>query len=138
MTCKSGVKRTFEVRTEGVADPEGDGWLYYAKPAEAKVQDDGEFFASFKRIGPELLQLEGVKNGLPPGYHGCGLTRAIILEVARRHSTQIRSSRHRPSDGETRTEAATAVWKSLMREGLVSYDSAEDRFYYPMRPKGAA
>ena len=75
-TCKSGVKRTFEVRTEGVADPEGDGWLYYAKPADAKVQDDDEYFASFKRIGPDLSQLEGVKNGLPSEYRGCGLTRA--------------------------------------------------------------
>ena len=75
-TCKSGVKRSFEVRTEGVADPEGDGWLYYAKPADAKVQDDDEYFASFKRIGPDLSQLEGVKNGLPSEYRGCGLTRA--------------------------------------------------------------
>ena len=131
-------ERRFEVRTEGVADPEGDGWLYYAKPADVKVQDDEEFFASFKRIGPDLLQLEGVKNGLPTEYQGCGLTRALILEVARRHSTRIRSSRHRPSEGETRTEAATAVWKSMVRDGLAFYDPAEDRFYYPMEPKGAA
>ena len=137
-TCKSGVKRSFEVRTEGVADPEGDGWLYYAKPADGKVQDDDEYFASFKRIGPDLLQLEGVKNGLPSEYHGCGLTRALIVEVARQHSTRIRSSRHRPSDGETRSEPATAVWKSMVRDDVAFYDSAEDRFYYPMRPKGAA
>jgi hypothetical protein len=137
-TCKSGVKRTFEVRTEGVADREGDGWFYYAKPADAKVQDDEEYFASFKRIGPHLLQLEGVKNGLPREYHGCGLTRALIVAVARQHSTRIRSSRHRPSEGETRTEAATGVWKSMVRDGLAFHDSAEDRFYYPMHRKGAA
>ncbi len=135
-TCKSGVKRSFEVRTEGVADPEGDGWLYYAKPADGKVQDDDEYFASFKRIGPDLLQLDGVKNGLPSEYHGCGLTRALIVEVARQHSTRIRSSRHRPSDGETRSEPATAVWKSMVRDDVAFYDSAEDRHYYPMRPKG--
>ena len=103
-----------------------------------KLRDDEEYFASFKRIGPDLLQLEGVKNGLPNEYRGCGLTRALIIEVARQHSTRIRSSRHRPSEGETRTEAATAVWKSLVRNDLAFYDSAEDRFCYPMRPKGAA
>ena len=130
-TCKSGVKRSFEVRTEGVSDSEGDGWLYYAKPADAKVQDDERFFASFKRIGPDLLQLEGVKNGLPSEYHGCGLTRALILEVAKRHSTRIRSSRHRPLEEETRTEAATAVWWGMVRDDLAFYDSTEDRFYYP-------
>ena len=132
-TCKSGVRRSFEVRTEGVADPEGDGWLYYAKPTDAKVRDHEEYFASFKRIGPGLLQLEGVKNGLPSEYHGCGLTRALIVEVARRHSTRIRSSRHRPSEDETRTEAATAVWKSMVRDGIAFHNSAEDRFYYPLQ-----
>ena len=137
-TCKSGVRRSFEVRTEGVADPEGDSWIYYAKPVGTKLRDDEEYFASFKRIGPDLLQLEGVKNGLPNEYRGCGLTRALIIKVARQHSTRIRSSRHRPSEGETRTEAATAVWKSLVRNDLAFYDSAEDRFCYPMRPKGAA
>ncbi len=112
--------------------------MYYAKPADAKAQDDEEFFASFKRIGPDLLQLEGVNNGLPSEYHGCGLTRALILEVAKRHSTRIRSSRHQPLEGETRTEAATGVWQSMVRDDLAFYDSAEDRFYYPMQPKGAA
>src|SRR2546430_14921889 len=28
----------------------------------SKAQDDEEFFASFKRIGPDLLQLEGVNK----------------------------------------------------------------------------
>src|SRR2546425_13342196 len=123
-TSKSGVKRSLEVRTEGVADPEGDGWLYYAKPADAKVQDDDEYFASFKRIGPDLLQLEGVKNGLPSEYHGCGLTRALIVAVARQHSTRIRSSRPRPPEGENRTEAATPVLESMVGEGLAFPNSS--------------
>src|SRR5436189_5120240 len=102
-TCKSGIKRSFEVRTEGVADPEGDGWLYYAKPADAKVQDDDEYFASFRRIGPDLLQLEGVKNGLPSEYRGCGITRAMIVEVDWQQSTRISSSSICPSSCEHRS-----------------------------------
>jgi|SRR5712664_1297765 len=130
-TCKSGEKRTFEVRAEGVADREGDSWFYYAKPVGAKLQDDEEYFASFKRLAADLLQLEGVKNGLPSQYHGCGITRALIVEVARHHATRIRSSRHRPSEEETRTEAATAVWRGMVRDDRAYYDSTEDRFYYP-------
>ena len=119
-TCKSGEKRTFEVRAEGVADREGDSWFYYAKPGGAKLQEDEEYFASFKRITADLLQLEGVKNGLPSEYHGCGITRALIVEVARHHATRIRSSRHRPLEEETRTEAATAVWRGMVRDDLAS------------------
>jgi len=132
-TCKSGDWRTFEIRAEGVADPGGDGWLYYAKPVGVELQDDEEYFASFKRIAQDLLQLEGVTNGLPVEYHGCGITRALIVEVARQHSVEIRSSRHRPSENETRTKAATAVWQGMVRDDLAFYDPTEDRFYYPRR-----
>jgi len=132
--CASGEEHRFEVRTEGVSDPEGDVWFFLAKPFAPNHQGDEEYFASFKRVGPDLLQLEGVKNSLPPPYQRCRITRALLPHVAARHSARIRSSRHRPSDGETRSEAATKVWQRMVDEQSAWYDGPEDRFYYGPKP----
>jgi hypothetical protein len=131
--CKDGVQRVFEVRVDPIVDMEGEAWFYYAKPSLGEYTAQQEYFASFKRVGPNLLQLEGVKNALPGAFRGCGITRALVPHVAREHEVQIRSSRHRPAEGETRTAAATSVWQRMVRENAASYDAVEDRFYHPPR-----
>ena len=135
---KSGRKEIFEIRVEGVPDPEGDAWFYYAKPKDWKVPEGEEYFASFKTIAAGLLQLEGVTNRLPAEFQGFGITAALIPHVAESHAALIRSSRHRPSEGEMRSVAATAVWQRLVREKLAFYDRRDDRFYFPLPPPGAA
>jgi len=136
-SCRSGHNHVLEVRTEGASDREGAVWFYYARPSGVRLQEEEEYFASFKEVGPGLLQLEGVKNGLPSEYQGCGLTRTLIPHIAAHHTARIRSSRHRPSEGETRSEAATKVWESMVRRKLAYYDATEDRYYYPLQA-GAA
>jgi len=125
----SGTKQQFEVRVEGVN--QGDVWFYYAKPLPPENQGEETYFASVKRVGQDLWQTEGLNNDLPKQFHGCGITRALIPQIAIHRSARIRSSRHRPAEGETRTEDATKVWRRMVDEGLARYDSAEDRFYHP-------
>ena len=125
------------MRTEGGFDSGRPVWFYYARPSTTAVQNDEEYFASFMQVASGLLQLDGVTNGLPTEFQGCGLTRALIPQVAAQHSATIRSSRHRPSEGETRTEAATKVWESMVKRKIAYYDAAEDRYYFPLQP-GAA
>ena|SRR5437016_4944197 len=127
----SGETILFEVRVEGAPDPEGDVWFYHAKPLPREHLRDEEYFASLKRVGADLLQLEGMKNGLPAQYHRCGITRALLPHIATQHSVRIRSSRHRPSEGETHTKAARRVWQRMVDEGSAQSDATEDRFYYP-------
>src|SRR2546422_7241210 len=95
---KSGRKEIFEIRVEGVPDPDGDAWFYYAKPKDWKVTEGEEYFASFKTIAAGLLQLEGVTNRLPAEFQGFGITAALIPHVAESHAARIQSSRHRPSN----------------------------------------
>jgi len=125
------------VRTEGGLDSGTPVWFYYARPSTTRVQNDEEYFATFKQVTSGLLQLDGVANGLPTDFRGCGLTRALIPQVATQHAARIRSSRHRPSEGETRTEAATKVWESMVKRNVAYYDAAEDRYYFPLQA-GAA
>src|SRR6266851_2673648 len=71
-------------------------------------------------------------TGLPSEYDGCGIARAIVAYVARQHRVRIRSSRHRPSEGETRTGAATRVWQGMVRDNAAWYYPSEGRFYHPV------
>ena len=130
LRCRSGAQLAVEVRVDLVADVHGTGGIYYARPIGEQAAE-GEYLADFLRVSPDLLRLEGARNGLPAAYHGCGVTRTLIPVVALRHGVRICSSRHRPHEGESRTDAATASWRHLVRDGLASYDPIEDRFYHP-------
>ena len=128
--CKNGDQPIFEVRVEGVPDPEGDAWFYYGRPSAAEYNGSKEYFASFKKIDARLLQVEALKNELPKRYRGSCITCALIPHVAAHHQARIRSSRSL-ANGELRTEAATRTWRRMVREGLASYEPTEDRFYHP-------
>jgi hypothetical protein len=132
LTCvaPSGKPILFEVRVEGARDAEVDVSLYYAKPLPPERQGHEEYFASLKRVGPDLLQLDGMNNGLPAQYQRCGITRALLPHIAVQHSARIRSSRHCPSEDETHTPAARRVWQRMVDDGSARYDATEDRFYY--------
>jgi len=129
--CSSGETHQFEVRTLLGPDPEGEVLYCYAKPLPPGQQGDAEYFATFKRLGLDLFQLDGVTNGLPARYQRCGITRALLPHIATRYATRIRSSRHRPLEGETRTPSATRVWQRMVDEKSAQYDATEDRYYYP-------
>ncbi len=125
---KDGSVRIFDVRTEGVADPEGEVWFFYARPKEYTGKQ--QYFASFKKVAPGVLQVEGLKNGLPERYHGYCITCALIPQVAAKHQARIQSSRSLATE-ELRTDAATRAWKRMVREGTATYDPDQDRFYHP-------
>ncbi len=125
---KDGSVHVFDVRTEGVSDPEGEVWFFYARPKE--YTGEQEYFASFKTVAPGVLQVEGLKNGLPKRYHGYCMTCALIPQVAARHQARIQSSRSLAS-GELRTDAAAGAWKRMVREGTATYDADQDRFHHP-------
>jgi hypothetical protein len=129
---KSGEKKEFEVRVDPLSDSAGRVWFYYAKPLPVEEQDEQEYFASVKEVGPNLLQTEGLKNGLQR-YQGYGITRTLIPLIAKALSVQIRSSRRRDGDTELRTDDATRIWERMLRDGSASYDRTEDRFYCPPR-----
>jgi len=129
-TCKNGDEHVLEVRVEGVPDPEGDAWFYYARPSAAQYRGSKEYFASFKKIDASLLQVEALKNELPQRYRGCCITCALIPQVAAAHRARIRSSRSL-AHGELRTEAATRTWERMVREGTASFEPTEDRFHHP-------
>ena len=112
-------------------------WFYYAKPSD-RTDERQEYLATFKQIRPGLLQLDWMSNALPDQYQGCGITRALVPRVAEKHGARVRSSRNRPHEGETHTTAARKVWLSLLNDNLACYDAAEERFYHPDVPPGAA
>ncbi len=126
----SGERKDFEVRVDPLNDSDGRVWFYYAKPLPVDEQTEEKYFASVKEVGPNLVQTEGLKNGLSR-YQGFGITRTLIPLIATALSARIRSSQRRAGDAEMRTDEATAVWERMRREGVASYNPAEDRYYHP-------
>ena len=135
-TCKSGRQETFDWRVEGGFDSTTPVWFYYVRPSGSQLSEDQEYSANFIEISPALLQRDWANNALPDEYQGCGITRTLISKVAAHRNARIRSSRNGP--GETRSEAATAVWRRMVNEGVAYHDPIEDRFFYPASSQGAA
>ncbi len=129
---KLGDKKEFEVRVDPLDDSEGRVWFYYVKPLPAEEQDGEHYFASVKEVGPNLLQTEGLKNGLSL-YQGYRIGPTLIPRIAKALSAQIRSSQRRGGDSEMRTDAVTGMWERMVRDGSASYDRPEDRYYCPPR-----
>ncbi|SRR6266550_2563062 len=131
-TGKSGGEKEFEVRVELFPDGTGTGRFYYVKPLPPEEQSEEHYFASLKEVGQNLLQTEGLKNGLTR-YQRYGIGPTLIPRLATALSVQIRSSQRRAGDSEMRTDDATGMWERMVRDGSASYDRTEDRYYCPPR-----
>jgi len=56
----------------------------------------------------------------------------LLLHIAAWRATQIRSSRNRPDEGETFSDDAKGMWKSMVKAKSAWYDATEDRYYCPV------
>jgi hypothetical protein len=127
----SGKQQVFEVRSEGAYDGTRTSWLFYARPHPNDHSEQREFFASVVEVSTNMWQLDFMSNNLSEAYKGFGIARALIPQIASRFRRGISSSRAASLESETRSAAATRVWRRMVNDGTASYSSSEDRFYHP-------
>lgn len=128
---RSGESRHFEVRVELLGGPGGNGLLCMIRPTPPIETGEAYYFADFHEVQPGLMQLQGLRNGLPESFQHCGITRTLIPILAKIYGWRVRSSTTQSPDEEMRTQGATASWDHMVRDGLARYEASEDRYYYP-------
>jgi hypothetical protein len=142
----TGELRVFEVRVEVEAVEPQRQWSFFVFPVEPPYDGDEIYFAGVKEVENQVVQLEATKNSLPETYHHCCITCSLVPLMAETLRSSVCSSRTPPAPrdrsgntpkvfelAETRSEAASAVWKKMVVMGAARYDANTDRYFYDVR-----
>jgi hypothetical protein len=130
-----GVARNFYYRLNRDPFANFDGvrsaWTFSVFDRPVPEPGDDCFDAEFVQVDPERVLSRTMAHKGMEQYRAKGIPEALILEAARQSGCRCVSSSSRGfliDETESRTDAATKVWRRLITAGFAAYDETEDRY----------